>query len=123
MKRIYYFLVYLVLFSCLGCTAHMNSVMKSWEGKHYSDLIASWGPPTQTLDDGQSGKIYCYQDTVSYTSPGYATTTGNAYLYGNYGNYQGTTYYNPPQTQSYQRYRMFWVNQEGYVYRWSWRGL
>jgi hypothetical protein len=113
----------LIVIMLSGCVSQMNSTMKSWEGKHYSDLIASWGPPSQVLDDGQGGKIYCFQSTGSYTTPGSATTTGNAYSFGNTATYYGNSSYNPPQTYSYQRYRMFWVNSSGYVYRWSWKGL
>ena len=122
MRRVFTVGALLFALALTGCVSHMNDTMKSWEGKHFSDLIASWGPPSQVLDDGQGGQIYCYQSTGAYTTPGSAMTTGNAYSLGNTATYYGTTSYNPPQTYSYQRYRMFWVNSAGYVYRWSWRG-
>ena len=112
----------LLVLSLTGCVSQMNNTMKSWEGSHFSSLIESWGPPNQVLDDGQDGKIFCYQSTGSFSTPGSSTTTGNAYSFGNTANYYGTTAYNPPQTYSYQRYRMFWVNSAGYIYKWSWRG-
>jgi hypothetical protein len=34
-----------VLVSTVGCAARMNEIMASWQGHHYSDLLASWGPP------------------------------------------------------------------------------
>ena len=113
----------LIVISLTGCATQVNNTMKSWEGSHYSDLIASWGPPSQVFEDGQDGKIFCYQTTGSYSTPGTANTSGNAYSYGNTATYYGTTTYNPPQTYSYQRSRMFWVNSAGYIYKWSWRGL
>lgn len=73
-----------------GCVSQMNETMKSWEGKHFSDLIACWGPPSHVLDDGQGGQIYCYQSTGAYTTPGSARTTGNAYSFGNTATYYGT---------------------------------
>ena len=112
-----------ILLTLTSCVTRMNNIMKSWEGHHFSELIASWGPPSQILDDGQGGKIYCYQSTTSFTTPGSSHTTGNVYSYGNTATYQGNTTYNAPQTHSYQRHRMFWVNSRGYIYRWSWRGM
>ena len=41
-----------MLVSTMGCATRMNEIMQSWEGHHYSNLIASWGPPQQILDDG-----------------------------------------------------------------------
>jgi len=64
---------------------------------------------------------------VSYTTPGTSTTTANAtaYSYGNTTNAYGNSYttYNPAQTYTYQKQRIFFINSDGRVYRWSWRGL
>ena len=110
----------------VGCSL-IERQMESWMGHHQSELIASWGPPQQVMDDGQGGKIFIYSATQTYTTPGRATTnvTGTAYGAGNYayGNATGYTTYTPPQTSSYTAYRMFWINSSGYVYRWAWRGL
>ena len=125
----------LLLVVSAGCVARVNKVMESWEGAHVSDLIASWGPPQQIMNDGAGGKIYVWNQTRSFTSPGYATTTttgqatGQATTYGSttYGNAQGSqhsqTTYTPPQTTEYTASRMFWVNNSGVIYRWAWRGL
>ena len=94
---------------------------------HQSELIANWGPPQQIMDDGQGGKIFIYSATRNHTTQGRATTnvTGSAYSVGDftYGNATGHTTYTPPQTSSYTAHRMFWINSNGYVYRWAWRGL
>jgi hypothetical protein len=34
--------------------------MNAWKGKHASDLIASWGPPTATTTDGAGGQALIY---------------------------------------------------------------
>src|SRR5688572_17762916 len=118
-----------LLFMCLGagCGSLINKKMASWDGHHYSDMIASWGPPQQVLDDGTGGKIFVYTAVRSFTSPGQANTrvTGSAYGVGNYayGSATGVTTYTPPQTSSYGAHRMFWVNSSGYIYRWAWKGL
>jgi hypothetical protein len=109
-----------------GCSM-VDRQMESWMGHHQSELIGSWGPPQQVMDDGQGGRIFIYSATQNYTSPGRATTnvTGSAYSVGNYtyGNATGYTTYTPPQTSSYTAHRMFWINSSGYIYRWAWRGL
>jgi hypothetical protein len=101
-----------------GC-AMVDKSMSSWMGHDQSDLIASWGPPQQIMDDGQGGKIFVYASTRSFTTPGSATTT----VYGT--PYAATAYttYRPPQTSSYNASRMFWIDQNGRVYRWAWKGL
>ena len=110
----------------VGCTS-LNETMESWVGHHRSDLIASWGPPQQVMDDGQGGEIFVYTTARSFTTPGTSTTTvaGSAYGYGNttYGTATGQTIYNPPQTTSYNAHRMFWIDQSGRIYRWSWKGM
>ena len=110
-----------------GCAARINAIMQSWEGNHVSDLIASWGPPTQVVPDGSGGQILIYASTRAFTAPGYSTTTITGSTYGSgtyaYGQATGHTTYTPPTTTSYTAYRMFWVNEQGRIYRWAWRGL
>jgi len=109
-----------------GC-AHLNMVMKSWEGHHYGELIASWGPPQQVFDDGYGGRILVYTKQRSWTTPGTSSTytTGQATAWDNYiwGSVTSRSTYNPPQTYGYTAYRMFWINSDGHIYRWAWRGL
>lgn len=120
------FMSLVIVVALAGC-ASISETMETWVGHHQSDLIASWGPPQQVLDDGQGGKILVYTEIRSFTAPGSATTTvtGSTYGYGNtaYGRATGYTTYNPPQTTSYDASRTFWVDQNGRIYRWSWKGL
>jgi hypothetical protein len=108
-----------------GCmtTTKMNQIMSSWEGHHVSDLIASWGPPAQVIDDGKGGKIYCYQYSSAIYMPGTTTTHGNAYTYGNQMTFNASTYTSPGYTIPVNKNRMFWTNENGIIYRWSWKGL
>ncbi|MBM4348672.1 MAG: hypothetical protein FJ106_02115 [Deltaproteobacteria bacterium] len=116
----------LVLPIFTGC-ASINKTMQTWMGHHQSDLIASWGPPQQVIGDGQGGNIFIYSTTRTFTSPGHSTTTVTGSVYGTrnyaYGSATGYTTYTPPQTSSYNAYRMFWVDKNGYIYRWAWKGL
>lgn len=109
----------------------ISKIMDSWMGANVNDLIVSWGPPQQTISDGKGGQILIYSSARTWTTPGQATTNtygkANAYGYGNYANAYGrstsTTTYTPPQTRGYEAQRMFWVNRNGKIYRWSWKGL
>jgi hypothetical protein len=39
-----------------------------------------------------------------------------------YGSATSTTTYTPGQTYSWKAYLMFWLDKNGIVYKWSWRG-
>jgi hypothetical protein len=110
-----------------GCAGKINKVMDSWMGAHYSNLIASWGPPQQVFDDGGGGRLLVWTQGRSYTVPGYATTTTNfnANVYDNYiwGSATSRTVYNPAQTYGWTAYRMFWIGSDGRIYRWAWKGF
>ena len=119
-------LIGLLCLGLCGCAA-INNQMSSWVGNNVNDLIASWGPPQETMSDGQGGQILIYSSARTWTTPGQATTNtyGQANVYGNsvYGSATSTTTYNPPQTSGYQAQRMFWADSNGTIYRWSWKGL
>lgn len=132
------FLFILALVTSSGCISP-DKAMKSFLGRPATELIARWGPPQQKMSDGQGGEIWIYFEQRHWTMPGWAHTTvrgrGNTYgnIYGKpYGaTYQGnssvygsaTTTYTPAQTHSYTAHRTFFINGEGIVYRYAWRGL
>ncbi len=111
-----------VLFTMVGCAARINKIneiMASWVGHHYSDLIASWGPPQQIHDDGAGGRILVYTKT-------HTTVTGTA-TPGTTTIQKGVTAVHDWQIsaaeQTYTVWRMFWANKDGIIYRWNWRGF
>jgi len=120
-----------------GCmtSSKMNGIMSSWEGHNISDLIASWGPPSQVVEDVGSGRIYCYQYSGHIQTPGtYHSTTTSTELVPlteaarrmtvpSPQRYQTTGTYTPGVSIPIIRFRMFWVDEKGIIYRWSWRGL
>lgn len=123
-------LILVIIISALvlmGCAARIGNVMRSWEGAHYSSLIARWGPPQQVFEDGQEGRILIYTQTRQGTVPGKSQThtRGSVTIYDDYiwGSAKSRTEYIPPQTYGYTAYRMFWINKDGYIYKWSWKGL
>ena len=95
-----------------GCTSP-STVMQAWVGHHQGDLIQSWGPPTRTTSDGRGGEILVYEyDRNMGQIPGRAVR-----------NYDGSVSYTSPQSNGYVASRMFWVNKEGIIYTWQWKGM
>ena len=81
--------------------------------------------------DGSGGQILIYLQDRQSTSQGYSTTTSSASAnaWGNY-NYATATGYGmsntvttPPQTDRWTVSRSFWVDKDGRIYRWAWKGL
>lgn len=121
----------------VGCVSP-DKAMKSFLGQPSSELVAVWGAPQQRLPDGNGGEIWCYPQQREWTTPGQANTsvygTGNSNGNLNWNPY-GASYYGnssvqanaqttwtPPQSHSYLATRTFFVNPEGTVYRYAWRG-
>jgi len=107
-----------------GCVDN-DKLMSSWEGQNVSDVIASWGPPGQVLDD-PPGKIMTWFSQRNFVSPGYSQTnsTGSAYISGNnvYGQSQSYTTTTPATVSGYTATKTFWVDDRGMIYKWAWRG-
>ena len=109
-----------MLCSTLGCTtACINTKMKSWEGGHKSELIRSWGLPTESRSDGLGGEVYVYNWSSSYTTPGEWKTTIGPRRYGRKTAFSRTYY--PGQTFTVKKYRAFWIDADGYIYAWKWK--
>ncbi len=93
--------------------------MSSWMGHNVNDLIASWGPPSTVLSDGNGGQILAYDQSRQFVTQGSSSTTVN-YI-GNMA-FANTTS-SPGSVINIRRSRIFWVDSNGLIYRWSWRGL
>jgi len=134
MQKVKLFMTLLALISLVGC-AMISKTMQTWVGHNVNDLIASWEPPQQIISDGQGGQILIYTEARTWTTPGEAVTNtyGSANTHGEiYGNtYEGRTSggatsitsYTPAKTEGYNAQRMFWVDKNGRIYRWAWKGL
>ena len=122
-KVIKFISLLLIVVMFTGCASHINKVMNSWMYHHYSDLMASWGPPQYLYDDGKGGRILVYTSPRAFAVPGSSYTTFNANVYDNYIWGSAVTTYNPSRVYTWTAYRMFWINKQGTIYRWSWKGL
>ena len=97
-----FFLAFCVLLVLSACESTQKT-MDSWLGSTKKDLIMSWGPPTRTADDGDSGEVLVYAKQIYiapstlYLSNGTSTTT---------------------QAKEFWDYKMFWINPDGKIYHW-----
>ena len=123
-------LIILMALVFLGC-AHKNTseIMNSWMGSHISEVIQSWGPPTQVADDGAGGRIYIWRPQPMTTTPPTIQKRGvlrwNALLQ----QYEYVEETSPTQTlnEALQKiaidmhnksYKMFYVRPNGIIYHW-----
>ena len=121
-KALYASIAYLL---CAGCVAQMNKIMASWKGHNISDVIAQWGPPSQVIDDEQGGKIYSWIEDRSYTTPKHSTTYTQPTVYSGRRvfSWRSDTQHYGGREVSAQATRTFWVDANGIIYRWAWRGF
>jgi hypothetical protein len=104
--------------------------MASWIGHHKSELLMSWGPPSQVVPDGLGGELFVYSNTKTYISPSstQSSTYGSAtaHRYGNtahvYGHANTYTTHSPSQVYQYNSFRQFRVNVRGMITNYSWSG-
>ena len=85
-------LIGILILLVTGCATSNREAMDSWLGSHQSEVIAQLGAPTRTTIDGKGGTILVYERDI------YA------------GKY------------SYTASRMFYVNENEYVYHWMTKG-
>jgi len=91
-----------------GCQSP-EQIAASWEGSNINELIASWGPPTQVIDNGPEGRIMAWRKGGSVQMPGTASTSY-------YGMSSHTTY-QPGPTIHVSSAMTFWVRPNGIIYR------
>lgn len=84
-----------------------QETMESWLGEHESDLIASWGPPNKIMPDGKGGTVLDYSHYRDFGYRGYIDRFGNFYGY----------------PLGYTANRYFYVDSNGIIYNFKWKGL
>ena len=90
----------------------IESAMKSWIGKSETQLVAKWGPPSNTykLPDGARELTYIYRHTSS--SGGYA-----------WQDYWGNVHWSRPTRYQTRTERGFTVDNTGTVIAYRWDGF
>jgi len=124
--------------SC-ATTGNYEKMLSSWVGVSADRLVSTWGPPSNSYDLTNGGKVLEYVKSGSVTVGGYTQTvpqttyhsgTASAYSpYGTsaYGSYSGTsTTYVQSRTPTYNIPMLcktrFSIDPYGLVSSWGWEG-
>lgn len=121
MKKYHAFLICLLSIFLHGCStavqsqaqwqATVTAEMTLWEGRTQVELIASWGPPTQTTTDGSTGQILIYETFRSWHVAGSSRSWTDVF-----GITRGV--HTSPREGSNTIRKMFYVDVTGVIYRW-----
>ena len=113
MRNITFFLLLTGVLAFCGC-ASPSEQMSVMVGRPVSDVIREWGPPTQSVPDGQGGQILSWtaQGTMPLIQPSSSTT---------YDPFLGTahTTYSSGLAVPYAFIRMYWVDANGIIYNYA----
>jgi hypothetical protein len=103
MRKYVYLAVFLALAGCMS-NPQMNEIIDSWKGAHFSELVASWGPPQTILENQGGGNIYVWSSVLLHEpSEGPSQSTSRPANIPNYGTF------------------WFWTDRDGIIYKWAWR--
>ena len=128
----------LVLSGC-ATTEGYKKVANSWVGSHVDNLIASWGPPSNSYPLSTGGQVLQYSTQrsvqvggITYAVPQTTYENGRVNAYSNSGasahaNYSGstTTYVNqttPVQNIAMQCVTRFTIDATGIIRSWAFDG-
>jgi hypothetical protein len=116
-----------VALSAVGCASTLSETdkaMQAWVGDSVSNLVASWGPPQTTYDDGKGGRILIYGrgGALEFREPSYTNTTQVAPGYPAAGTESYTTGGTGRQL-GYVEHLVFWADKDGTIYKWRRSGL
>jgi hypothetical protein len=121
-----------ILFALNGLPSpqRINQVMSGWQGQNVSNIIGAWGPPARTIPIGTGASLFVWQIDRTRVEPAEchsqaSASHGNVNANGQIWIYPGkvTTTCAPAQRTGYVAHRMFWVNADGVIYGWAWKGL
>lgn len=99
-----------VVFALAACA---SQIMQGYVGKPLTETVLDYGPPVAAYDMDNETRAFVWVRAKTFTSPGYASTTGSsrgtgtASVVGNtvaaHGTsfYDATTYYQPPRTSTW----------------------
>jgi hypothetical protein len=97
--------------------------MQSMEGRTRADLLAAWGEPTQTLNDGEGGKIWVYVEDRFWNGPGEDPPAVSSFGVGSEASLARARARTPGMVSGWKAYRAFWVAEDGKITGWTWKGI
>ena len=114
----------LIVYLIDSAAKQKSAAMESWKGHHISKLIRSCGPPQNIVSDGAGGRIYIWSSAVKIPLTKESTQRrGTATIIGDTVYYNEKTTTSPATNIEYDKVKMFWVNSQGIIYHWRWKGL
>lgn len=88
-------LVFLGFFCSCISQKKIYANLNSWVGHYKTELIESWGPPSETTSNGNGGEVLIYSNRTYYTTMG--------------------------GTVDYWEYKMLYADSRGKIYRWLYK--
>lgn len=133
MNKLLITLIALIILFCCGCatTEKYEAKLRLWMGRDISDLIASWGYPSNSFKLPNGNTVYQYDYQRSHTTPITYKVVSNHntqnYVVNNpsYGTYTtGNTkiYQTGGKTFNYWCKTFFEVNKSNIIVNWRWEG-
>jgi hypothetical protein len=108
--------VFLMLLLLAGCAAHHREqtaqVMDTWVGKPVTQAVDNWGPPSTVYDEA-SYKVYVWHSSSTRGGGSHGATQYN------FNTHQWDTVQKSSPVHTSNRFRMFWVNQDGTIAKWK----
>ena len=120
MKKLLTLFAVIILSGC-ATTANYEKILNTWVGSPVDNLVMSWGPPQNSYDFSNGGKVIEYTALRSVMMGGYSYTSPQRIYY------SGTsTRYVRRQTPRYNIalscQTRFTINSAGIITKWSWQG-
>lgn len=112
------FVLALALSSCIHPIRTQNLAMQSWVGHSRGELVSKWGSPSSVVEDGLY-QMFVYAETETNT-----TVTPPTVL--QQGGKRPPLVISPGRANTKTRVvrqRIFWLDADGIVRKWSWKGL
>ncbi|MEO0141669.1 MAG: hypothetical protein ABIM88_09010 [candidate division WOR-3 bacterium] len=96
----------------------------SWLGRTYKEVLRLFGQPSAVYSDGRNGAVISYMYTRT-PSNSYTQIPGPPYDYEDWASVcvLARTSRAPYGRHSCQAYRLFWVNENGTIYKYKKKGV
>jgi hypothetical protein len=105
---------FMLLLNVVFITSCASQIMQGYVGKDMREVMLDYGPPANAFDMGDGRRAFQWVMNSSYTTPTYATTTGNVNSVGNSAWFNSNTQIHGGQTYTQRcAYTLFGRWDEG----------
>ncbi len=102
-----------------GCVPHSristgNSIrLDGMTGRHYTEIMNLWGPPSYRESDGMGGQI------LSWTEERILNAPNDTQIFSDDLEERDNSFFEPPSNNPGPNVYTFWINTNGFIYRTS----